>query len=98
MDADVIRRELPLQTVADNLFHFVRAARRRWCRRAPPSAPLVIGGFGAGERVLRVGLVAVEEMLASSSTSLPFALAARTESRIDARFSSSVVSSATRTW
>jgi hypothetical protein len=40
------------------------AACRRWCRTARPSARRPPAPFGAGQRIVAVGLVAVEEMLA----------------------------------
>ncbi len=63
MNADVITGD-HLDHLADDLFHLVRQRAAVGVAQHHPARALVIGGLGAGERELRISLVAVEEMLA----------------------------------
>ena len=97
VDADVVAGDR-LAHRADDLLDLVRQRAAIGVAQHHPARARVIGRLGAGQRVFRIGLVAVEEMLAVEQHFAALALAACTLSRIEARFSSSVVSSATRTW
>ena len=96
MDADVIAGD-DFRHRLDDGFDLVRQRAAIGVAQHDPARALVIGGLGAGEREFRIGLVAVEEMLAVEQHFAALRLGGRTLSRIEARFSSSVVSSATRT-
>jgi hypothetical protein len=65
MDAEVTSPGMPASAITCRRCRALRtAACRHWCRTARPSARRPRVRFGAGQRIVRVGLVAVEEMLA----------------------------------
>ena len=97
MDADMVAGNV-FAHVADDFLHLVRQRPAVGVAEHDPARAFVVGRLRAGKRVSRIGLVAVKEMLAVEQHFAALGLAARTLSRIEARFSSSVVSSATRTW
>src|SRR4029453_17925775 len=53
-----------LDDLADDALHLVRQRAAVGVAGPDPARALVIGGLGAGERETRIGLVAVEEVLA----------------------------------
>ena len=55
---------ISLDHLADDRLHLMRQRTAIGVAEHDPARALVIGGLGAGERELRIGLVAVEEMLA----------------------------------
>ncbi len=80
------------------LLDFMRQRAAIGVAQHHPARAFLVGRLGAGERESGLGLVAVEEMLAVEQDFAAFGLGgAHAESRIEAMFSSSVVSSATRT-
>ena len=97
MDADMITGDR-LDHLADDRFDLVRQRAAIGVAEHDPARARIIGGLGAGQRELRIGLVAVEEMLAVEQHFAALGHRGATLSRIEARFSSGVVSSATRTW
>ena len=50
--------------LADDLFDLVRQRAAIGVAQHDPARAFFVGGLGAGQRVFRIGLVAVEEMLA----------------------------------
>ncbi len=98
VDADMVARHV-LHHLADDRLDLVRQGAAVGVAQHDPARARFVRGFRAGERIVRIGLVAVEEMLAIDQHLAAFLpCAACTLSRIEARFSSFVVSSATRTW
>ena len=63
VDADVVAGDR-LDHLADDRFDLVRQRAAIGVAQHDPARALVVGRLGAGERELRIGLVAVEEMLA----------------------------------
>ena len=63
VNADMIARD-DLADLADDLFDFVRQRAAIGVAKHDPARAFVIGRFGAGQRVSRIRLVAIEEMLA----------------------------------
>jgi hypothetical protein len=51
-------------TVADDLAHLVRLGAAIGVAQHDPARACLVGRLGAGQRIVRIGLVAVEEMLA----------------------------------
>ncbi len=97
VDADVIAGDV-LCHLGDDGLDLVRHGAAIGVAQHHPARAGIVGRFGAGQREFRVFLVAVEEMLAVEHDLAAGGFAAFTLSRIEARFSSLVVSSATRTW
>ena len=97
MDADMVAGHM-LHHLADDRLDLVRQRAAIGVAQHHPARARLVRRPGAGERVFGVGLVAVEEVLAVDqhlAALLPWPPV--TLSRIEARFSSFVVSSATRT-
>ena len=63
VDADMVARDV-LDDLADDLLHLVRQRAAVGVAQHHPARAFVVGGLGAGEREVRIGLVAVEEVLA----------------------------------
>ena len=63
VDADAVAGD-DFDHLADDLFDLVRQRAAIGIAQHHPARAFVDGGLGAGERELRIGLVAVEEMLA----------------------------------
>ena len=96
MDAEMVARHMR-HDLRDDRLDLVRQRAAIGVAQHDPARAVLVGGLGAGERVVGIGLVAVEEMLAVDQHLAAAALAAARCRGSTSRFSSSVVSSATRT-
>jgi hypothetical protein len=88
VDADVVAGHV-LHHFADDLLDLVRQRAAVGVAQHHPARARLVRRLGAGERVFRIGLVAVEEVLAVDQHLAALLLGAFTLSRIEARFSSS---------
>jgi hypothetical protein len=69
--------------ITNDLFNFVRQRSAIRIAQDNPPRAFFVSGLSAGQRIFRISLVTIKEMFAVERTSLPFAFAARTLSRIE---------------